>query len=65
MISTITFEHGERTCAVARGVFCRWNGATGFGTRPVCMLFDNEPLFDIDGWLMRCPQCLDKFKEVK
>jgi hypothetical protein len=61
MISTITFEHGENTCAVSPGVFCRWQGALGWGTRPVCMLFNNEPLNDKDGWLQRCKQCVDTF----
>jgi len=33
MISTITFEHGVKTCAVELGKFCRWFGCTHFGTR--------------------------------
>ena len=63
MISTITFTHGEKTCALAPGVFCRWQGATGFGTRPVCMLFDDEPLHEKDEWLQRCKQCIEAFGE--
>ena len=61
MISTITFEHGEKTCAVSPGVFCRWQGAMGFGTKPVCMLFQNEPLHAKDGWLQRCKPCMSQF----
>jgi len=63
MISTITFEHGVKTCAVELGKFCRWFGCTHFGTRPVCMLFDDEPLYDENGWLQRCPQCVKEFGE--
>lgn len=61
MISNITFEHGEHTCAVNPNVFCRWQGVTGFGTRPCCLLFRNEPLYDRDGWLQRCKQCVAQF----
>ena len=63
MISTIQFEHGDKTCAVRKGVFCRWQGAMKFGTVPVCMLFKNEPLNEDKphGWLMRCKQCVDVF----
>lgn len=67
MVSTITFEHGEKTCAVKPGVFCRWQSAMAWGTKPVCVLFQYEPLYDKDGWLQRCPQCIEKFgtKETK
>ena len=67
MLSTITFEHGEKTCASAPGIFCRFQGVMGFGTRPVCMLFNNETLYDKDGWLQRCPQCMQVYgtKETK
>ena len=61
MKSKIYFEHGENTCAVKPGVFCRWQGAMSFGTRPVCMLFQNEPLHDKDGWLQRTKNCLTQF----
>lgn len=62
MISTITFEHGEKTCAIKSGVFCRWQGAMGFGTKPVCVLFSNEPLYEKDGWIQRCAQCINVFE---
>jgi hypothetical protein len=61
MISTITFEHGKNTCAIEPGVFCQWQGAMSWGTRSVCMLFQNEPLHDKDGWLQRCKQCVETF----
>lgn len=61
MLSTITFEHGEKTCATKPGVFCHWYGVSGFGTRPVCMLFQNEPLYEKDGWLQRCDPCVSQF----
>lgn len=63
MISTIEFTHGEKTCAVSPGVFCRWQGTAGFGTRSVCLLFTYEPLHDKDGWLQRCKQCITEFGE--
>lgn len=64
MKSTITFEHGETTCAVTPGVFCRFLRAKRFGTDYVCGLYDDEPLWGHDsgeyqGWLARCPQCLN------
>lgn len=67
VLSTITFEHGEKTCAVSPGIFCRFQGVMGFGTRPVCMLFNNETLYDKDGWLQRCPACVQVYgtKETK
>lgn len=61
MISTIIFEHGEKTCASAPGIFCRFQGAMALGTKPVCMLFKYTPLYDKDGWLQRCPQCIDVY----
>lgn len=60
MISTIQFEHGETTCAVEPGKFCRWLGVSGFGTRTECLLF-SEKLFHEQGWLQRCGSCLKEF----
>lgn len=53
---------GETTCAIEPGRFCPYLGARVFGTKPVCMLFDNRPLHEHDsgdkaGWLARCPEC--------
>lgn len=64
MESTIKFEHGETACAIKPGKFCRFAGVTHFGTRSVCMLFNNETLRDDSepvGWVKRCKQCLDEF----
>ena len=41
MISKIEFEHGEKTCAIETKP-CSWQGMSGFGTRPVCVLFNAE-----------------------
>jgi len=60
MISTITFEHGTKTCAVEPGKFCRWVGCTHFGTYPICTLFGSN-LYSDDGWLQRCPECIKEF----
>lgn len=62
MVSTIEFEHGKETCAVEPGKFCRWVGTMNFGTKTVCTLFDEEPLYDVDGWIIRCHQCKEQFK---
>lgn len=66
MKSTLTIEHGVRTCAVEPGKFCRFLGATHFGTRPVCMLFGNQKLNEREdgpekGWVARCSQCIEEF----
>jgi len=58
MISTITFTHGARTCSP-----CQWQGMSGFGTRPICSLF-NQTLYTAGGvGFCRCAQCLEKFGE--
>ena len=64
MISTIQFTHGTKTCASEPGVFCRWVGGTHFGTVAVCLLFGDK-LYDEDGWLQRCPQCIKEFGETQ
>jgi len=65
MISTLTFEHGQATCASEPGKFCRFFGTSGFGTRYVCTLFDNAPLHSQGGWVQRCPECLKAYPEPK
>lgn len=62
MISTITFTHGTKTCAVEPGVFCGWVSCTHLGTNHVCLLFGDK-LYDEGGWLQRCPQCIKEFGE--
>jgi len=63
MRNAICIEHGETTCAVEPGNFCMFVGTRSFGTRAVCMLFNEQPLFEDypNGWLQRCPQCLKIF----
>lgn len=66
MKNAIAIEHGETTCAVGKGTFCLFLFTKHFGTRPVCHLFDDQPLFEHDegqykGWLARCPQCMELF----
>lgn len=60
MISKIEFHHGDKTCAVAPGKFCMFERVSGFGTRFECSLCESE-LFFKDGWLQRCPQCIERF----
>ena len=59
MISKIEFEHGEKTCAIETKP-CSWQGMSGFGTRPVCVLF-NHSLYGNEHGVKRCDQCLEKF----
>jgi hypothetical protein len=61
MKSTITFEHGENTCASKPGTFCPWMGTTRLGSVPVCILFNFETLYDQDGWIQRCEKCKQEF----
>lgn len=66
MKHTIEFETGETTCAVEPGRFCQFLGAKSFGTKPVCMLFGDTPLYaNKDGWVARCSDCLRAFSKEK
>lgn len=56
----IEFEMGMFTCAVRRGVFCRWLRLSNLGQTGCCLLFGDE-LFDKGGWLQRSPRCLKEF----
>jgi hypothetical protein len=56
-------ECGERTCATEPGKFCHKLGTKKFGSQPWCMLFD-EQLFEQDGWVQRCKQCVEAGKEA-
>lgn len=63
MKNAICIEHGDTTCAVEPGKFCLFFGTKSFGTKAVCTLFRDEPLFqDENGWTERCPDCMDLFK---
>jgi hypothetical protein len=61
MIHTLHFESGDTTCAKEPGKFCRFFGTKNFGTQPVCMLFDDEPLYEKDGWIQRARICMASF----
>ena len=61
MISTLEFEHGENTCAVEPGKFCRFFATENFGQRAVCVLFDAQ-LHLKNGWTERCMKCKQEFK---
>lgn len=54
---------GEKTCAIEPGEFCSEFGTKNFGTRPWCLHF-NQELYDIDGWVQRCAQCVVAEKET-
>lgn len=56
----LEFETGETTCAVEPGKFCMFERTTNFGQRFICDLFDRDLFFE-DGWLRRCPECLERF----
>ena len=57
----LKFECGDKTCAVRKGEFCQFTRSKRFGTKFECYLFQVD-LFDKDGWLQRCSECL-KLKE--
>ena len=63
MKSTITFEHGENTCATEVGKFCFFFGSKGF--HPYCTLY-NTNLFDNQtGWIQRCEKCKQEFPPIE
>ena len=58
-------ECGEKTCAASPGRFCEFTGTVpmSMGQDFKCLLFGTK-LFDVDGWIQRCPQCLDQAKDM-
>ncbi len=58
MESSITYEHGDTTCAVVPGKFCYWIAAKRFGTNPWCRLYDTTLYENAAGWLSRCAACM-------
>lgn len=62
-ILKIGIHCGATTCASEPGKFCRYLGASHFGTSPECLLFPGEtshtPLEEKDGWVQRCKECLE------
>jgi hypothetical protein len=67
MKATLKIEFGNKTCASEKGKFCRFMWSRNLGNEAICGLFNHQTLFNKDGWLMRCPQCLEKWpaKEEK
>jgi hypothetical protein len=68
----IKINCGDKTCASKPGKFCRFAGAKGFGTRPVCLLFRDNDSNEVHlteeiagGWLARCSQCLRAERKEK
>lgn len=57
-------DAGEKTCASAPGVFCKFAGSRRFGTEAVCLLFtvpgtgSPRTLNTTTGWMLRLPECL-------
>jgi hypothetical protein len=56
---------GEKTCALAPGNFCEFLRTRKFGTVYFCAIWHEEddkgrPLHmeEVDGWLLRRPECL-------
>ena len=62
MKNNIEIFMGEKTCAETPGNFCPFVKIGSFGSKYYCGLFNNEKIFDKDGWLMRTKTCLEKFK---
>lgn len=65
---TFPIDCGDTTCASKPGKFCRFYGSRNFGQVPVCTLFPAErgwftDLPEKDGWVQRCPACLEAEKE--
>lgn len=61
---TLTVNCGKTTCASKPGRFCRFFGSRKFGQVPICTLFPDELgtntfLQEQDGWVQRCPACLE------
>lgn len=61
---TIKLNCGPLTCASEPGKFCQYLGTVRFGTIDICRLFPDEDaaytkLHQFDGWLHRCPACLE------
>jgi len=60
----ITTYCGKNTCAAAPGKFCRFVCSTVLGTKPICALY-SAPLWEVNGWLRRCEECLKENMEDK
>ena len=61
MKQVLIFHTGDTTCSEKPsypGSMCPFVYARNFGTQPVCHLYDDAPLYDVDGWLQRRPECM-------
>lgn len=61
MKQVLIFHTGDTTCSEKPsypGSMCPFVYARNFGTQPVCHLYDDAPLDDVDGWLQRRPECM-------
>lgn len=61
MKQVLIFHTGDTTCSEKPsypGSICPFVYARNFGTQPVCHLYDDAPLDDVDGWLQRRPECM-------
>lgn len=65
MIHKIEFEHGETTCAYAKGKFCKFLRTGGFGQKFSCGFFQVALFDDANGWLERSVECMELFTEDK
>ena len=54
----VQIECGEKTCASSPGVFCKYFGYKGLGTKPHCLFF-NTHLYEEQGWIQRAKPCLE------
>lgn len=58
----LEIECGEKTCASEPGKFCSQMSSKKYGTIPWCSFFDVE-LFEKDGWIQRCEDCMNKAEQ--
>ena len=59
----VKIECGEKTCASSPGVFCKYFGYKGLGTRLHCLFF-NTRLYTEHGWVQRAASCLEIEKQI-
>lgn len=63
-------ECGEKTCASKSGNFCKYFRRKNYGQEFICSRFEDKEkreirLFDENGWVMRCIECLENFKPIE
>lgn len=61
MRRTLVLEMGAETCASKPKTFCRMLRRGYLGQRWDCKLYEQMLTEEKDGWLMRCPRCLEEF----